>query len=370
MASQTGLANLGATCFLNTGIQCLRHSRLVREHLSSFNEEDLKISVEVNKIILFGTPEDKMKLSGKRIDNINLYLAFKKTLKDLQESSTYIAPRDLLAFGRTYSAHVGMEHLFSGQQCDIQEFITFIIDAIHESKAKHSEMTISPRIIGTMEEKIMFDGLTMFKKYFGEKYSWVIKHFFYLIIGFIKCVNCNYISFSYDPSNVLCLPIPKKRADSASCDMNLYDCMDHYFGKEILTDSASWKCDKCANTCGNFKEYKLLSSPSILIIVIKRFNFNGVWKKNGEIVQFPIILNIAKYKIGSEKRDCNYRLFAVANHVGSMGGGHYFAYCCDLENAEMPWYEFNDERVSRINESSIYTPNSYMLFYQLVPDLE
>lgn len=41
-----------------------------------------------------------------------------------------------------------------------------------------------------------------------------------------------------------------------------------------------------------------------------------------------------------------YDLYAVANHYGTMLGGHYTAFCRNF--LDRNWYEFNDERVSRV----------------------
>ena len=363
--NKNGIVNLGSTCFLNTGLQCLNASSILRDALAAHHAEDIHIITELTR-----TTHDTSKERTKRIDNMNLYIAFKKIIIELHTSSKPIIPREFINFGRTYSKYMGVDYLFSGQQCDIQEFITFILDAIHENKARHAEISITPKEPTTLEDKIKTEGFHTFKRHFGEKYSWVVKHFFYLIVCLIKCVKCGYISFSYDPSNILCLPIPEIKTSSTSSSITIYDCLDHYFGKEYLLDSATWKCDKCTNKLGNYKEYRLLNTPSILIIVLKRHSFNGSkWQKNSTIIQFPIILNISAYKLGSEKNNCNYRLFAVANHIGNMGSGHYYAYCCDTDDPAKPWYEFNDERVSHISEESIYTANSYMLFYQAIPDV-
>jgi ubiquitin carboxyl-terminal hydrolase 4/11 len=61
-----------------------------------------------------------------------------------------------------------------------------------------------------------------------------------------------------------------------------------------------------------------------------------------------------------------YDLYAVANHMGSSSGGHYTAYCQNF--CDKHWYEFNDERVSRISRSDITEPSlaSYVLLYRMV----
>jgi ubiquitin carboxyl-terminal hydrolase 4/11/15 len=41
-----------------------------------------------------------------------------------------------------------------------------------------------------------------------------------------------------------------------------------------------------------------------------------------------------------------YDLFAVANHFGGLGGGHYTAYA--LNHIDQKWYNFDDSRVSEI----------------------
>ena len=57
-----------------------------------------------------------------------------------------------------------------------------------------------------------------------------------------------------------------------------------------------------------------------------------------------------------------YDLFAVANHVGGLHGGHYFAYC--KNNIDGDWYEFNDSHVDKIDKNKIVTENAYVLFYK------
>ena len=55
-----------------------------------------------------------------------------------------------------------------------------------------------------------------------------------------------------------------------------------------------------------------------------------------------------------------YELYSVSNHIGSMGFGHYTAYC----KYGNQWMEFDDQDVSKVNESDIVSSNSYVLFYK------
>lgn len=57
-----------------------------------------------------------------------------------------------------------------------------------------------------------------------------------------------------------------------------------------------------------------------------------------------------------------YDLYGVVNHYGTMGGGHYTAYCQNFLNKK--WYEFNDSRVSEIGKNDIVSGDSYVLFFR------
>jgi len=55
-----------------------------------------------------------------------------------------------------------------------------------------------------------------------------------------------------------------------------------------------------------------------------------------------------------------YDLYAISNHFGGLGGGHYTAYC---KNAGK-WYEFNDSSCRSTSEGSITGSGAYILFYE------
>lgn len=67
------------------------------------------------------------------------------------------------------------------------------------------------------------------------------------------------------------------------------------------------------------------------------------------------------------KQDCIYRCFAVSNHIGGMGGGHYTAYARSISDGQ--WYELDDSSTSKIetdngkNTDKIVTSMSYVLYY-------
>lgn len=56
-----------------------------------------------------------------------------------------------------------------------------------------------------------------------------------------------------------------------------------------------------------------------------------------------------------------YDLYAVSNHFGGMGGGHYNAYC------KMPdgnWWCFDDSHVHAVDKDKICSSSAYVLFYR------
>jgi len=57
-----------------------------------------------------------------------------------------------------------------------------------------------------------------------------------------------------------------------------------------------------------------------------------------------------------------YDLYAVDEHMGGLGGGHYRAYA--YNNPDDKWYHFDDSYVSAAQASSSVTANAYLLFYK------
>uniref|UniRef100_K3WLF0 Ubiquitin carboxyl-terminal hydrolase n=1 Tax=Globisporangium ultimum (strain ATCC 200006 / CBS 805.95 / DAOM BR144) TaxID=431595 RepID=K3WLF0_GLOUD len=57
-----------------------------------------------------------------------------------------------------------------------------------------------------------------------------------------------------------------------------------------------------------------------------------------------------------------YDLYAVVNHVGALGGGHYFAYV--LSEKDGKWKCFNDHQCKDIDETEVASSTAYILFYR------
>lgn len=69
--------------------------------------------------------------------------------------------------------------------------------------------------------------------------------------------------------------------------------------------------------------------PEILVIHLKRFSYNRIFKNKLEtFVDFPIEdLDLSTYTVHkSSKVSHRYVLYAISNHYGSLGGGHYTAF--------------------------------------------
>ena len=48
----------------------------------------------------------------------------------------------------------------------------------------------------------------------------------------------------------------------------------------------------------------------------------------------------------SDSMSASYSLYAVSNHMGSLRGGHYTAYC--RHPTKKRWFEFNDQHVQAV----------------------
>jgi ubiquitin carboxyl-terminal hydrolase 4/11/15 len=94
---------------------------------------------------------------------------------------------------------------------------------------------------------------------------------------------------------------------------------------------------------------------------LKRFTNNryGSTTKKVDFVDAPQTLDMSPYVRNTS--GIFYELYAVSNHFGGLGGGHYTAY---VKNPlDLCWYNCDDSYVTKLN-SEVVTPATYLLFYR------
>ena len=139
--------------------------------------------------------------------------------------------------------------------------------------------------------------------------------------------------------------------------------LDYFCSDESIGKGNEWYCNKCKKRVPFTKKLSIYYVPRILIICLKRFSRQDVYyEKNGELIDFPLDnLDMGKYVCGPDKPFSKYDLFAVSQHFGGTGGGHYTAVC---KNIDGKWYDYNDSSCSSTSASSIVTSSAYVLFYR------
>ncbi|XP_038706727.1 ubiquitin carboxyl-terminal hydrolase 8 isoform X1 [Tripterygium wilfordii] len=151
--------------------------------------------------------------------------------------------------------------------------------------------------------------------------------------------------------------------------ISLYKCLEAFLKEEPLGPEDMWYCPSCKKHQQASKKLDLWRLPEILVIHLKRFSYSRFMKNKLEAyVDFPVddldLSTYISYKNGQLSH--RYMLYAISNHYGSMGGGHYTAF---VHHGGDRWYDFDDSHVHPISQDKIKTSAAYVLFYRRVVDV-
>ncbi|KAL2834618.1 hypothetical protein BJY01DRAFT_239124 [Aspergillus pseudoustus] len=148
--------------------------------------------------------------------------------------------------------------------------------------------------------------------------------------------------------------------------ITLQECLDEFNKEEILSENDAWYCPRCKEHRRASKKFELWKTPDILVMHLKRFSASrGFRDKLDVMVDFPTegLDLTGRVENPEEGKGLIYDLFAVDNHYGGLGGGHYTAYAKNFMTGL--WNEYNDSSVSRpIDPQNAVTSSAYLLFYR------
>jgi len=379
---RTGLINRGNDCFINSAIQCLAVSPFIHSFINRYHIDDVKMINIINKYnlgklkadqmrdyiekLLADKPEDIplndiriLKQVAKNSGDIFIYICFKELITNLH-SRMYknISCNTLISVAQELSEETGFSHLFSGEQNDPHEFMAFILDKIHNAKSSNVSIDL-PKNFETLDPYFQLY-LKHFRNRYQNDFSMFVKNFYYYILNCIECSNCNNHSFDVSPNDIMCVSLPGNWRSNTN--IQLEECINEMFKVEGI----EYKCEKCGNTSHNRMDKKILTKPKTLIIKIKRYAQIGkVLAKINKMVHYPKSFNLSKYFCGVGMED--YHLYGVINHIGALGGGHYYSFVKDYNKEcqfEDRWYVCNDSNVKEIPcDEAMSSNNAYMLFY-------
>lgn len=143
---------------------------------------------------------------------------------------------------------------------------------------------------------------------------------------------------------------PEQDAKKAKRDLrkkkgvNLDECFDVTSRSEVLSEDNAWYCNRCKELRRATKTLEIWTLPDILVVHLKRFGGNRSFRDKVDLlVDYPIQGLDMTDRVGVKEdgKEYIYDLFAVDNHYGGLGGGHYTAMAKNFYDGQ--WYDYNGE---------------------------
>jgi ubiquitin C-terminal hydrolase len=326
-----GLKNLGNTCFLNSCLQALSHTR----ELNILLDNKSKNKEDSNSIIL---------------DEWN-------ELRELiWKNNGVISPNKFVRSVHKVAREKNRDIFTGWSQNDISEFLLFMMECIHNSISRSVNVNINGKKENNIDE-LAIKCYEHLKESYSREFSEINEMFYGLQITKLLSLD-NKITHSIKPEQyfILDLPIPNKT------NVNIYDCFDLYTESEEMKGDNAWFNDKTKQKEDIIKKISFWNFPDILVITLKRFSIDGKHKRNDK-VDFPLdLLDLSKYVCGYKPKSFKYELYAICNHSGNVYMGHYTAF---IKNYTNNWFLFNDETIQKVVEpKKVITPMAYCLFYR------
>lgn len=304
-----GLQNLGSTCALNTLIQMICRTPILRDSILLEN-----------------------------INNNTLAFELKEVIDLLHNKKCTIAPKKFV-----YKFFEFISFFQKGEQYDISELWLFLFNKISDELCKEYNFKYKSNIF---EDESMNDKCDIImKKINKNKYSKLLQNTQGITLNTVKCKHCDDIINNFEPFIMITLDIPDKQ------NITIAEMIYEYF--KPLTNIGNWKCDKCNKHTEYVKGTTLWKLPNLLIFVINRFS--NIFNKNNKPISFDSeILLFNKF---------NYKLNSCALHFGNLNGGHYASLCL----IDDKFILYDDLNVSVINNPNVLYNNKdiYMVIYSL-----
>lgn len=157
---------------------------------------------------------------------------------------------------------------------------------------------------------------------------------------------------SWDTFETWIDPSPPVKTPQKKKNIDLADCLDEFGKEEQLGENDLWYCPRCKEHRQASKTLQLWRVPDIFAVHLKRFSSNRTFRdKLDNLVEFPLTDFDLTDRVGDKTwiqqerggERLVYDLFAVDNHYGGLGGGHYTAYAQNFVNGE--WYYYDGTTV-------------------------
>lgn len=334
-----GLRNLGNTCYMNSVLQALSNTVVLRRYYTS---DDFK-----NDLMSAADLWSPLPLASR------LATAFAKDLKRIwTEAQSVVVPAELK---RLISER---NDVFQGAgQQDAHEFLTFFLDCLHDAGNKAPRPMECVKLVSTQEQLSLPDPdvADVVRSRRRERDDSKIYEIFQVELRTETKTGTEIgherTSTTFSTEICLSVPIPRSEDGTSASKVDLDNCLAHY-------------------ACGKTDEGQkvvIWSAPECLIIHLKRFTWDEATCRSQKIetlVDAPLELHLP---LELDPQSTQYKLYAVVNHDGrDANSGHYTANGLVGEDVDRQWCRFNDAISTRILEKDAVTKAAYILFYERV----
>lgn len=286
-AGKVGLRNVGNTCFMNTGLQCLSHIEPLAAYFVSgrylkdvnrtstkgYGGEMADTFAELQRLLWQKSPPDSTELP----DGISDFLTGLRALFWESEQQSSGPPEGGVAFARSLRTKLSRfaPYLFEGHQEDVQEFLAFCLDALHEDL---NRVRGKPPPFTEQQEKQdaelsarngdEFAAALAWMRYLERGKSYLVDLLQGQLRSSLTCLRCGHCSQRFEAFLYLSVPVDLKMTF-------ITDALARHLEAETLAGDEQWYCERCCKKVDARKKIDLWKLPPVLILHLKRFEFNA-----------------------------------------------------------------------------------------------